>query len=150
MRFQKGQSIVEFALILPLFLLFLFGIVYFSMVFLDYMTLSTVARNSAREAAVANAEEYADHYQVIRNRYTNQELLVDLYDWKNDFKIDYQEPQKNEEHGNVIVTINAKFKDDTSWLPEILDGLTDSRDSSKLDLHITCTMYSEDNWKTQK
>lgn len=150
MRFQKGQSIVEFALILPLFLLFLFGIVYFSMVFLDYMTLSTVARNSAREAAVANAEEYADHYQVIRNRYTNQELPVDLYDWKNDFKIDYQEPQKNEEHGNVIVTINAKFKDDTSWLPEILDGLTDSRDSSKLDLHITCTMYSEDNWKTQK
>lgn len=150
MRFQKGQSIVEFALILPLFLLFLFGIVYFLMVFLDYMTLSTVARNSAREAAVANAEEYADHYQVIRNRYTNQELPVDLYDWKNDFKIDYQEPQKNEEHGNVIVTINAKFKDDTSWLPEILDGLTDSRDSSKLDLHITCTMYSEDNWKTQK
>ena len=150
MRFQKGQSIVEFALILPLFLLFLFGIVYFSMVFLDYMTLSTVARNSAREAAVANAEEYADHYQVIRNRYTNQELPVDLYDWKNDFKIDYQEPQKNEEPGNVIVTINAKFKDDTSWLPEILDGLTDSRDSSKLDLHITCTMYSEDNWKTQK
>lgn len=150
MKFQKGQLLVEFAIILPLFLLFMFSIVYFSMVFLDYMTLNTVARNSAREASVANAAEYAGHYQVVRSHYLNQELPIDFYDWKNDFKITYQEPQKNGEHGNVVVTIDAKFKDDTSWLPEIIDGLTNNKDSSKLDLHITCTMYSEDNWKTQK
>ena len=150
MKFQKGQLLVEFAIVLPLFLLFMFSIIYFSMVFLDYMTLNTVARNSAREAAVANAAEYANDYEVVRSHYLNQELPVDLYDWKNDFKIYYQEPKKNEEHGNIIVTIDAKFKDDTSWLPEIIDGLTDNKDSSKLDLHITCTMYSEDNWKTQK
>ena len=146
MRFQKGQSIVEFTLVLPLFLLFFLGMVLFGSYFADYLTLSTVARNSAREASVADA----DHYEVIRNRYMNQELPVALYDWKNGFRIDYQEQKKNEEHGNVIVTIDAKFKENTSWLPKIIDGLTNNKDSSKLDLHITCTMYSEDNWKTQK
>lgn len=36
------------------------------------------------------------------------------------------------------------------FLDKITDGLMDNKNTKKLDLHITCTMYSEDNWKTQK
>lgn len=154
MRFQKGQVLVEFALILPLFLLFIFSIIYFSMIFLDYMTLSTVARNSAREASVANATEYANNYKVIRDHYQKQSLPVDLYDWDptatSDFKIEYQEPKDQSEHGNVLVTVHADFNEEGSWLANIVNTLSDNKNTKKLNLDITCTMYSEDNWKTQK
>lgn len=154
MKFQKGQSIVEFTLLLPLFLLFIFAIIYFSMIFLDYMTLSTVARNSAREAAVVTSEtESANGYPTIREHYKNQKLPVDIYDWdptSSDFVIEYVPSQNTNEHGNVRVTVKAKLNDDGSWLSGILDGLTDNKNTNKLNLNITCTMYSEDNWKTQK
>ena len=155
MKFQKGQSIVEFTLILPLFLLFLFGIVYFSMIFLDYMNLSTVARNSARDAAVVESStEYANGYPTIRKHYETQTLPVDIYDWDptstSDFKIEYQAPENQSEHGNVLVTIHADFNEDGSWLANIVNTLSDNKNTKKLNLDITCTMYSEDNWKTQK
>lgn len=154
MRFQKGQVLVEFALILPLFLLFIFSIIYFSMIFLDYMTLSTVARNSAREASVANSTEYADDYKAIRDHYQTQSLPIDIYNWDptktSDFKIEYQAPKDQSEHGNVLVTLHADFNKDGSWLANIVNTLSDNKNTEKLNLDITCTMYSEDNWKTQK
>lgn len=155
MRFQKGQSIVEFTLLLPLFLFFIFAIIYFSMIFFDYMTLSTIARNSAREASVVeSATEYANGYPTIRKHYETQTLPVDIYDWDpkstSDFKIEYKPSSNPDEHGNVMVTVNAKFNDNGSWLAGIVDGLSDNKSTKKLDLTITCTMYSEDNWKTQK
>lgn len=155
MQFQKGQSMVEFTLLLPLFLLFIFSIIYFSIIFLDYMTLSTVARNSAREASVVeSATEYVNGYPTIRKHYVDQTLPVDIYDWDpastSDFKIEYKPSNNPDEHGNVMVTVNAKFNENGSWLADIIDGLSDNKNTKKLDLTITCTMYSEDNWKTQK
>ena len=52
MKKHKGQSVVEFALVLPLFLFILFGIIYSGMMFHDYATLSNIARAITREAAV--------------------------------------------------------------------------------------------------
>ena len=49
---QKGQAIIEFAVVLPLFVLFLFGIIYSGMLFYDYISLSNLARSAAREAAI--------------------------------------------------------------------------------------------------
>ena len=46
-RRQEGQSIVEFALVFPLFLMFVFGIIFFGVLFYDYIALSNVARDSA-------------------------------------------------------------------------------------------------------
>lgn len=80
MRKHKGQAIVEFALVLPLFLLMIFGIIYSGMMFHDYSTISNIARATTREAAVfAGGEDelggIADHYKER----LNNGLLTSFY-----------------------------------------------------------------------
>ena len=65
MKKHKGQSVVEFALVLPLFLFIMYGVIYTGMMFHDYATLSNIARSCAREAAVSAGYDYskiAEHY----------------------------------------------------------------------------------------
>lgn len=147
MRQQKSQVLIEFALIFPLFLLLVFGIFYFSSIFSDYMTLNTIARNSAREAAVVSADNDTDRnakYMEIRTRYAKNILPLDIYTWnpspdRNDtsFNITHQDH-------NVVVNINATMNQNGSMLATIVDGLS-GNEPDLLNLSITYTMYSEDN-----
>lgn len=78
MKGQKGQVIVEFAFVLPLFLILAFLVIHSGLLFADYMTLSNVARSSAREAALQGSAAYPD----IREHYrTNTHLITNLYTW---------------------------------------------------------------------
>ncbi len=52
---ERGQALVEFALVLPLFLLLLLGIVQFGSVFRDYIALTDATRVGARQASVARS-----------------------------------------------------------------------------------------------
>ena len=70
MKGHKGQSVVEFALVLPLFLFIMFGVIYTGMMFHDYTTLSNIARSSAREAAVSATHDYTE----IANYYRDNQL----------------------------------------------------------------------------
>ena len=91
MKRQKGQDIVEFALLLPIFLLVLCGIIYCGFMFGDYQTVQGIVRNAAREAAVVeHYTESADHsqpkidnYQVIAAKYNQilkeQKVITHLY-----------------------------------------------------------------------
>ena len=54
-RREGGQALVEIALILPIFLLLLLGIVQFGTVFRDYIALTDATRVGARQAAVARS-----------------------------------------------------------------------------------------------
>jgi hypothetical protein len=49
---EGGQSLVEFALVLPIFLLVLFAIIDFGMAFHAWLTVSNSAREGARVGAV--------------------------------------------------------------------------------------------------
>ena len=49
---EKGASAVEFALILPILIILVFGIVEFGIVFNNYITITHAAREGARIAAV--------------------------------------------------------------------------------------------------
>ena len=140
---QKAQALVEFALIFPLFLLLVFGIFYFSSIFSDYMTLNTIARNSAVVSAENDTERNVK-YMEIRNRYAKNILPLDIYTWNpspngNDtpFNITHQDH-------NVVVNINATMNQNGSMLATIVDGLSGSK-PDLLNLSITYTMYSEDN-----
>jgi len=48
----RGQALVEFALVLPLFLMILFGLLQFGLAFSTYLTLNEAAREGARTAAI--------------------------------------------------------------------------------------------------
>jgi Flp pilus assembly protein TadG len=52
-RAEQGQTMVEFALIVPVLFLVLFGIIQFGALYNDYITLTDAARVGARKAAVS-------------------------------------------------------------------------------------------------
>lgn len=63
MKSEKGQSLVETALILPILLLLLFGIVDFGRIFHAYLTLDHAGREAARAASITiplEDSEYQD------------------------------------------------------------------------------------------
>jgi Flp pilus assembly protein TadG len=51
-RSQRGQSLVEFALALPILILLLFAVIQFGVAFNNYVTLTDATRAGARKAAV--------------------------------------------------------------------------------------------------
>ncbi len=53
MKNQRGQTMVELALVMPLIALLLFGVIQFGVVFHNYVTLTDAVRAGARKAAVS-------------------------------------------------------------------------------------------------
>jgi Flp pilus assembly protein TadG len=52
-RREEGQTMVEFAIVLPVLCLLLFGIIQFGILFNNYLTLTDAVRAGARKAAVS-------------------------------------------------------------------------------------------------
>lgn len=59
LRKRKGQTIVELAIVLPVLIMLLLGIVEFAWLFNGKITLNSAAREGARVAAVVKNEEKA-------------------------------------------------------------------------------------------
>jgi Flp pilus assembly protein TadG len=55
-RSQKGQSIVELALILPIIIIILFGIIEFGRIFYSYIVITNAAREGARLGSVGKSD----------------------------------------------------------------------------------------------
>jgi len=66
---EQGQTMVEFALVVPLLLMLLFAILQFGAVYNDYVTLTDATRVGARKAAVSrhSATPEADAEAAVRN-----------------------------------------------------------------------------------
>ena len=54
MRKQRGQTLVEFALMAPMMFLLIFGMIYGGIMFVDYLNFNNEARTLARQIAVAD------------------------------------------------------------------------------------------------
>ena len=54
-RRSKGQSIVEFAFVVPIFLLMVFGLIDFSRLLFSYISLASSTREFARHAAISSS-----------------------------------------------------------------------------------------------
>ena len=52
LRSERGQSLTEFALALPILALLLFAVIQFGIVFNNFVTLTDATRAGARKAAV--------------------------------------------------------------------------------------------------
>jgi Flp pilus assembly protein TadG len=60
MKNEQGQTMTEFALVLPILIVLLFGIIQFGIAFNNYVTLTDAVRAGARKAAVSrNASDPA-------------------------------------------------------------------------------------------
>ena len=55
-RSSRGQTMVEFALVVPILCLVLFGVIQFGVLYKDYVTLTDATRAGARKAAVSRHE----------------------------------------------------------------------------------------------
>lgn len=119
MKRQKGQDIVEFALLLPIFLLVLCGIIYCGFMFGDYQTVQGIVRNAAREAAVVGhytesadpSQEQINNYEMIAAKYNKilkeQNVITHLYVPDADGVQVYATNDNNEKPEN---SVHAKLK----------------------------------------
>ncbi len=77
---EKGQALVEFALLVPIFLILLFAIVDFGMGFYSWITVTNSAREGARIGAVlASENEIRDRVfdtAGLINEGTNMDVFV--------------------------------------------------------------------------
>jgi len=126
LRNRRGQSVVEFALVLPLLLLLVFGATEFSRAWLTMNVLTAASREGCRLAAVtepqvdaviARVEEVCD-----AGRVTPSDVIV-------------TGPDPDDEHRRVTVTVRTDF--------EVIPGTVLGTFSGTLPLSATAVMRHE-------
>lgn len=71
MKREKGQSLVEFALILPLIVFLLLGVVDFSRIFHSYLTIDHAGREAARAASIGRDDSTIEGVAVSQGSSIN-------------------------------------------------------------------------------
>lgn len=67
---ERGAAVVEFALVLPLLLLIVFGIIEFSILFYDKAVITNASREVAREFAIYKDSSHTqDQLECVLERY---------------------------------------------------------------------------------
>ena len=75
---EKGQDLVEYALVLPLFFLLILGLAEFSLLFFGYSTISNAAREAARAGVIAPTEACDTGCMNVRIEAAARELTTGL------------------------------------------------------------------------
>lgn len=146
-RAGRGQSLVEFVLVLPIFLILLFGIVDFGMGLRAYITLTNATREGARVGAVGelagtypadcNADPSDDATVVARVCTTLAGLDLDNVETVN---VDYPDGFQT---GNSIA-VSAQYRYDfISPLAALVNGLTGGTIDDSLSLSSSADMRLE-------
>lgn len=116
LRREDGQSMVEFALILPIFLLILCGIIDFGWLFYNQLSLNNACREGARYAVVNTAE--GANTQAIIEHIENTTTTVFANDGV-DINIEYSSPG-DPTLGDVTVSLEADITFFTPVLSTVL------------------------------
>ena len=141
---QKGQSIVEFAVVLPFLLLIVLGIMYSGFIYSDYEAINDLARMAARDASVMTVESYsktgdggaAVEFSELKAKYEEVGLPNNLYVLQN-VNIDYDAANQR-----VVVTVTAGLNPDSSSLSGAFSNFL-GRGSVLDTLTVTYQMHSE-------
>ena len=122
---EKGQAMVEFALVLPLLLALLCGIVDFGWLYYNQITLNNAAREGARYAVI--------HYDPAE-------------DWKGDAEDRMMGSMVGVSSAVAIVSdpIEQQITASVTATPRILTGFTSTiLGRQTMELHAACTMRLE-------
>ena len=98
---QRGASAVEFALVLPLLLLVLFGIIEFSVLFYNKAVITNASREGARQGIVFYANS-AGNYTPLSNDGIKQVVL----DYAQQYLITFSSSPSPLSTGDVTITRN--------------------------------------------
>lgn len=126
MKTQRGQSVVEFAFVVPMFTLFLFGLIYGGTMFLQYFNLSNDARAEARRIAVMTSDkrkvELGDPYPTVTNPKvkTNPERFGSFYNVTQKIWVTTTEPDADGKTELEDVVVRVEFERDNNDLPNVL------------------------------
>lgn len=159
MNKQRGQDIVEFALLIPFFFIFIFGIMYCGFLFGDYITLSNMARSAAREAVIVGetVPEGHDHddpkpqpsFQNLQDQYDKlihtKHMTTNLYQYDGISIAKYGDnPPDGVPADSVGVEIKTTLNQNYAF-PIVLENLGIGLPQS---YHIVYYMYDENKNKT--
>lgn len=100
MKSEKGSAIVEFAVIVPIVVMLVFGIFEIGVTYSKYIALTHAAREGARLAAVGLAEDPDfDFEQAVRERAPSVEIET----------ITVENPEGTDIGDPVVVTVTGKI-----------------------------------------
>ena len=115
-RKEDGQAMLEFALVLPIFLLILCGIIDFGWMFYNQLALNNICREGARYAVVNTADDHTTD-EILRHIDNYIESTYSLGDV--DVTVSYTRPL-DPLSGDVVVVV----KEDFSYLTPIISTVT--------------------------
>ena len=111
---RRGQSVVEFALVIPLFALFLFGLIYGGIMFLQWLNMSNDSRAEARRYAVMTKEQLEQ--ETFPKTVTGEERFGSFYTVTQ--KIWIENDSSTSKPKDVVVSI--ELERDNKDLPNVL------------------------------
>ena len=142
MKFQKAQAIVEFALVLPLFLLLMVGLFYFGFAFANYLTVSNTTRSIAHEASIVQDEAKVNQFVELKTK--DLTLISDIFVWNpNDtkyLKVEYKNPDNTSQKGKDVVVTSHMDYSSSSYFGRIMKNFSKISPSQK-GVNIVYTMY---------
>ena len=123
---NSGQSMVEFALVLPILLLLVMGIIEFSFIFANYLAMSNASREAARAISLGNTDTVAEQriYDVA-SILEKSRLSIDI------------DPVGGTRTQGDMVTVSLVYE--YNFLTPIMDGLF----SQEFKLQTSVTMRVE-------
>jgi Flp pilus assembly protein TadG len=126
---KKGQSLIEFALVLPILLLVLLGIIEFGRIIMAVNVLNQAAREGARVGAVTPESADSSFYYKIQDRVQE---FIDAANLKGTPTVTIIPPDADRK---ITVTINYAFPFATKFFRLFLPQTVNLRGS--------CVMYYE-------
>lgn len=110
MNRQKGQSIVEFALIIPLVLLVIMGMIYGAFAYADYLQCTTSVREAARNIAMQTTKEKRSQKAASLTNNSYQPALYKAKLYTEEYAVTVTEPT-DANPGTVEVSATLQRKD---------------------------------------
>ncbi|MBI5832356.1 MAG: pilus assembly protein [Armatimonadetes bacterium] len=124
---RRGNSMVEMAIALPLFMLFLWGIFTFGMIYSHQLAINTAAREGARHAVVGHTD---DEVTALVRRMTPQlshdasrfQLIIDRNTERTAVNITYTEkvvgvPPLTTLFNNKQLRARSEHRYESVWMP---------------------------------
>ena len=128
---QRGQTLVEFALMAPMIFLLIFGMIYGGAMFMEYLNFSNQARTIAREIAVLDNVNNRDS---IIESYGATAQFTRFYNVERTISYTYEQKETKDDEGNTVYDGegNTVYEDDTEKPVDVVVKVTFTRDNKDL------------------